>query len=120
MTITCPNPDCGIELHTSDTNCPKCDSEVRCVYVNGLYPIDIAHSGENWEDAQEKIDRALDRALLHLHKGLTVIHGHGQETGHSSVIRTRTVPYLKGLAKQHHYKLASDNNNSGAHILYFQ
>ncbi|MBC8243531.1 MAG: hypothetical protein H8E20_03975 [Verrucomicrobia bacterium] len=100
-------------------NCPKCDFAVSSVLRDDLYITDIAHAGEDWHLARDKIDTALDQALLNRHKGFKIIHGHGNDSGHSAIIRINAVPYLKALAKRHGGRLVQDRFNPGAHIIYF-
>jgi DNA-nicking Smr family endonuclease len=114
-------PECGyiFDDPTADL-CPKCDTprhesrEGECLY----YEADIAHHGEDWLEAQRKIDDAIDRALYEGFKGVKIIHGHGG-FGHTSIIKSKAVPYLNRYARKHGYKLVQDKFNDGAHIVYF-
>ena len=77
----------------------------------------MAHAGESWEDARQKIVRAVDRAVMGRHQGIRVIHGYGQATGHA-VIRSKAVGLLQELARRTGGRLRPDGNNPGAHILW--
>ena len=79
--------------------------------------VDVAHAGESWEQAHQKIVKAVDRALVGRHKGVKIVHGYGQSTGHS-VIRTRAIELLNTLAQRTGGRLKADGNNPGAHILW--
>jgi hypothetical protein len=97
--------------------CPKCGENVRGVISRGLLEVDVAHAGETWEVAREKIIRAMDQALLHGHGGLKIIHGWGASTGRS-VLSGLAVALMRGLAQRHGGRLAPDRQNPGAHILW--
>ena len=101
------------------TRCPKCDCDVYAQRRSDLLEIDVAHRGEEWPEAQRKIQNAISRALLGQHKGLRVIHGHGTAEGHTSKLRPRVVAFLKEYARGRSYKVVPDRENEGAHILYF-
>jgi DNA-nicking Smr family endonuclease len=79
--------------------------------------VDVAHAGESWEEAQQKIVKAVDRALAGRHKGVKIVHGYGQSSG-SAVIRGKAVELLSNLATRTGGRLRPDGNNPGAHILW--
>jgi hypothetical protein len=112
-------PECGyIFDDPAQTVCPKCDTGYRHNSSNQLHLADIAHHGEDWLDAQRKIDTAIDHALYHRLKGVKIVHGHGGY-GHTTIIKGKAVPYLKSIAARHGYKVVQDKFTDGAHILYF-
>ncbi len=79
--------------------------------------MDVAHAGETWEQAREKILRAVDRGVVDGHRGVKIIHGYGASNGHG-VIRAQAVPLLRVLAAKTGGRLAPDRGNPGAHILW--
>ena len=81
--------------------------------------IDIAHNGEDREDANRKVIEGIEFCLSQNHKGLKVIHGHGSRTGHSAIIQDHIVGFLINEAKRLKARLARDKDNPGAQILYF-
>jgi hypothetical protein len=85
--------------------------------LQGLLEVDVAHASETWDEAREKIMRALDHGLQYGHRGVKIIHGYGASTGRS-VIREQAVRLMKSLALRHGGKLVQDRNNPGAHILW--
>jgi len=117
MKLECPS--CGMLCESHMQSCPKCDSTLRANYINRLIIADVAHSGEDWEAAREKILRAIDRALVENCKGVKVVHGRGNRKGHSSVIKHNAKLFLAEVANKHQAKLVRDNHTDGAHIIYF-
>jgi hypothetical protein len=114
--IHCPN--CEFPLDPGhDDRCPKCGEGVRGQVFQGLLEVDVAHSGEHWEEARQKIIQAVDLGILHGHSGVKIIHGWGATTGRAS-IRQRAVSLLQTLAQRTGGKLAQDKQNPGAHILW--
>jgi ribosomal protein S27AE len=116
--------------NTADRECPICGNpvalrgHVKCgkcempvVLFRPLLVVDVAHAGEDWEEAQEKIMKAIDRALIERNKGVKIVHGKGRTTGRS-VIRTKAVEFLRNQARQIGGRLVQDDNNPGAHILW--
>ena len=99
--------------------CPKCDTAVREVFLNDLYVVDVAHSGETWEVAKDKIEAACSAAIFGRHKGVRVIHGYGSSRGHTSEIKKRAIPFLNRMARRYGGKVVPDRRNPGAHLLYF-
>lgn len=99
--------------------CPKCGESLRGRSLRGLLEVDVAHSGETWEIAREKILRAVDQGVARGHRGVKIIHGHGAGSGRA-VIRTHAVPLLRALALKLGGKLAPDRRNPGAHILWLE
>jgi hypothetical protein len=102
---------------TNGSECPKCGGSLRACHDQSILVADVAHSGESWEVAKQKITKAVDRGLFGRHKGVKIIHGHGRSTGHS-VIAREAVDLLRELAHQTGGRLAQDNGNPGAHILW--
>ncbi|MEO0415246.1 MAG: hypothetical protein AAF226_09875, partial [Verrucomicrobiota bacterium] len=101
--------------------CPKCDYSSGASADQselGVLEIDIAHSGESWEMAKEKMERALDKAMFHRHAGLKVIHGYGSTTGGHSVIGPRAIAYLRRLAEVHGGRYARDRYTPGASLIW--
>lgn len=100
--------------------CPKCDydSRPRRQVKLGVLEVDIAHTGETWEQAKAKIDRAFDDALYDRHAGLKIIHGYGSRTG-SSVIGPRAKSYLRHLAEETAgARFTPDRHTQGASIIW--
>ena len=112
-------PECGMPVDSTTIICPKCDCSISSILLDELWVVDVAHDGEDWVLAREKIDSALNSAFLNKCKGLKVIHGHGIDSGHTGIIRKKAVPYLKELGRKHDSRLVSDRSNPGAHIIYF-
>ena len=55
---TCP--ECGMTLgDIGVTRCPKCDCDVYAVGRNELLEVDVVHGGEDWPEAQRKIQNAM-------------------------------------------------------------
>lgn len=75
----------------------------------------MAHASETWDEAREKIMRALDQGLQNGHRGVKITHGYGASTG-MSVIREQAVRLMKSPALRNGGKLVQDRNNPGAHI----
>jgi hypothetical protein len=111
-------PTCGNPLNsTNNSECPKFGASLQTRHDQPLFELDVAHSGESWEVAKQKITKAVDQGLFGRHKGIKIIHGYGRFTGHS-VIGRKAVDLLRELAHQTGGRLAQDNGNSGAHILW--
>lgn len=112
-------PSCGIpldqELHDS---CPKCEEPVRGLRLKGLLEVDVVHSGEDWETARRKIEKAIDIALYKGHSGVKIIHGYGSTSGRS-VIGSRATALMRSLAERNHGRFAPDRSNPGAHLIWF-
>ena len=122
---------CGNPLNFANgSKCIKCGEPLRP--YRSLLEVDVAHAGESWEQAEEKIKRAVgesweeasqkivkavDRGLSGRHKGVKIIHGHGRSTGRSLIYR-KAVDLLRELADQTGGRLVQDNGNPGAHILW--
>jgi hypothetical protein len=83
----------------------------------GLLEVDVAHAGETWDVAREKIVKAMNEALLNGHSGLKIIHGWGSSTG-LSVLSGLAVTLLRGFATRYGGRLSPDRQNPGAHILW--
>ena len=111
-------PHCEFPLDPgSNRTCPKCGTEVRGMIFQGLLEADVAHSGETWEVAREKIIRAVNQAMLHGHSGVKIIHGWGASTGRS-VLSGLAVTLLRGFAQRYGGRLSPDKHNPGAHVLW--
>lgn len=97
--------------------CPKCGVEARGTVCQGLLEVDVAHSGETWDMAREKIVKAVDEALQHGHSGVKIIHGWGSSTG-QSVLSGLAKGLLRSFAVRYGGRMAPDRGNPGAHILW--
>ena len=107
---------CGNPLNFANgSKCIKCGEPLRP--YRSLLEVDVAHAGESWEQAEEKIKRAVDQGLRDQHKGVKIIHGSGRTTGRS-VIRGKAIDLLGELARSSGGRLVQDNGNPGAHILW--
>ena len=115
QTVKCPN--CKIEGQVGET-CFKCDTRLLRSFTRPLYVIDVAHSGEDRDDAIRKVLQGIETSLNGNHKGLKVIHGHGSKSGQST-IKNYVLPLLRKEAKRLNAQLVADKGNPGAHILYF-
>lgn len=114
--VHCPNCEFPISPGRMES-CPKCGEGLRGRSLRGLLEVDVAHSGETWEVAREKILRAVDRGVLHGHRGIKIIHGYGAASGRA-VIRNMAVPLLRSLSVRLGGRLVEDRQNPGAHILW--
>ncbi len=104
--------------------CPKCDhAAINSASIkqslNGTLEVDIAHNGETWERAKEKLDRAIDDALYYRYSGLKVIHGWGSQSGGQAVIGPRAKSYLRHIAEQNGGRFAVDRNTQGVSLVWF-
>jgi hypothetical protein len=99
--------------------CPKCGEGLRGRALQGVLEVDVAHAGETWEVAREKIMRAVDRGVMGGHKGVKIIHGYGAGSG-QGVIRSHAVPLLRSLAVKGGGRLAPDKQNPGAQVLWLE
>ena len=107
---------CGNPLNFANgSKCIKCGEPLRP--YRSLLEVDVAHAGESWEQAEEKINKAVNRGILDGNKGVKIIHGSGRTTGRS-VIRGKAIDLLGELARSTGGRLAEDNGNPGAHILW--
>jgi hypothetical protein len=113
--VKCHN--CGIEGPVGET-CFKCDTKLYRSLTRPLYVIDVAHSGEDREDAAKKVIKGIEISLSNNHKGLKVIHGRGSKSG-SGIIKNHIIKLLRREAKRLNAKLVMDKGNPGAHILLF-
>lgn len=116
--VICPTCEFPVEPGRM-TECPKCGERLRGRGLRGMLEVDVAHAGETWEVAREKILRAVDRGVAHGHRGVKIIHGYGGGDGRG-VIRTNAVPLLRSLAVKHGGRLAADRGNPGAHVLWLE
>ena len=115
QTVKCSN--CGIPGQIGET-CFKCNIKLYRSFTHRLYVIDVAHSGEDREDALRKVINGIEITLSGNHRGLKVIHGHGSKSGQAT-IKNYVLPLLRKEAKRLNARLVQEKNNPGAHILYF-
>ena len=109
---------CGFPYDPSEhTLCPKCQVGADQDGHLQLLEMDVVHSGETWPMAKEKIERGLDQAIFHHHKGLKIIHGYGSLSG-SSVIAPQAIAYMRHLAEAHDARFSKDNRNPGVSIIW--
>jgi len=113
--VKCQN--CGIEGQVGET-CFKCDTKLHRSFTRPLYVIDVAHSGEDREDAIRKVTQGIEISLSGNHRGIKVIHGHSSKSGQAT-IKNYVLPLLRKEAKRLKARLVQEKNNPGAHILYF-
>ena len=113
--MECKN--CGMEIEPGQP-CLKCDMPYSQQHLDELYTVDVAHSGEDWGRAREKIMAALDVTLYEHYKGLKIIHGKGSHRG-SGEIRARATSLMRQLAKDHGGRFAYDKYTEGASLIYF-
>ena len=55
----CPNIDCGIDLARDALACPKCDEPLPVGLRDDFFEVDVAHSGETWTEALDKLEAAI-------------------------------------------------------------
>ena len=115
-TVECHN--CGVQGQVGES-CIKCNTKLYRRFTRPLYVIDVAHSGEDREDAIQKVKKGIEASLSGSHKGLKVIHGRGLRSGHTGIIKNQVVRLLQREARRLGARLVKDKNNPGAHILYF-
>lgn len=114
--VECHN--CGMQGQVGES-CIKCNTELYRNLTGPLYVIDVAHSGEDREDALRKVIEGIEISLNGNHRGLKVIHGRGSKSG-KATIKNYVLPLLRKEAKRLKAKLVEDKDNPGAHILYFK
>ena len=118
MSLICP--ECDFVIDSADTKtCPKCDAILRARSNGRLMPVDVAHSGENLDQALRKLERAIDEAVHHNFRGIKVIHGRGATTG-NSFLKPHIVAAMKQAATLYGGKVAQDRDNPGAHLLWLE
>lgn len=111
-------PECGFPIERNGMNhCPKCDGRAPRETMQGILEVDVAHAGETWEHAREKIVEALDAAIYYRHCGVKIVHGYGSTTG-QSIIGPRATAYLRHLADEVGGRYAPDRRNQGASIIW--
>lgn len=113
--VECHN--CGMQGKVGES-CIKCNTKLYRSVTQPLYVIDVAHSGEDREDAIRKVIKGIEISIGKNHKGLKVIHGRGSKSGQAT-IKNYVLPLLRKEAKRLKAKLVQEKNNPGAHILYF-
>jgi hypothetical protein len=116
-TVECHN--CGMHGPVGES-CIKCNAKLYRDLTGPLYVIDVAHSGEDREDALRKVITGIEISLNGNHRGLKVIHGHGLKPGHTAVIKNHVIGFLQREAKRLNARLVRDKNTPGVHILYFR
>jgi hypothetical protein len=116
--VCCPTCEFPVDLGRMSV-CPKCGEGLKGKALQGVLEVDVAHAGETWEVAREKILRAVDRGVMGGHKGVKIIHGYGAGRG-QGVIRSHAVPLLRSLAVKVGGRLAPDQQNPGAHVLWLE
>ena len=110
--------ECGFPLETFGVaQCPKCDGVTLGRVGRGILEVDVAHAGETWEDARDKIREALEQALNGGYRGLKIVHGYGSTTGRS-VIGPRATAYLRHLGEEVEGRYAADRRNQGASVIW--
>ena len=110
--------NCGVQGQVGES-CIKCNTKLHRSFTRPLYVIDVAHSGEDREDAIQKVIKGIEISLNGNHKGLKVIHGRGSRSGHTGIIKNQVVRLLQKEARRLEARLVKDKDNPGAHILYF-
>lgn len=111
-------PECGFPLEEFGVvRCPKCDGFESLSERRGILEVDVAHGGETWEQAREKILDALDEAVNGGYRGLKIIHGYGSTTG-SAVIGPRATAFLRHLAEDLGGRYVGDRRNRGASLVW--
>tara|TARA_B100000927_G_scaffold113846_1_gene92074 strand:- start:4753 stop:5109 length:357 start_codon:yes stop_codon:yes gene_type:complete len=118
MKLICSECDLVIESANTKT-CPKCDAPLRARSNGRLMHVDVAHSGENLDQALRKLERAIDEAVHHNFRGIKVIHGRGATTG-KSFLKPHIVNAMKRAATLYGGKVAPDRDNAGAHLLWLE
>lgn len=113
---SCKN--CGFPFEPSKTPiCPKCQIDGDKDGYRQILEVDVAHSGETWEMAKDKIIRSLDQAIYQRSKGLRIIHGYGS-LGNEAVIAPRAISLMRHLAEQNDARFAKDAKNPGVSIIW--
>ena len=113
--VECHN--CGMQGQVGES-CIKCNTKLYRSFTRPLYVIDVAHSGEDREDAIRKVTQGIEISLSGNHRGIKVIHGHSSKSGQAT-IKNYVLPLLRKEAKRLKARLVQEKNNPGAHILYF-
>ena len=113
--VKCQN--CGIDGQVGET-CFKCDTKLHRSFTRPIYVIDLAHGGEDREDAIRKVIKGIEISLGKNNRGIKVIHGRSSKSGQAT-IKNYVLPLLRKEAKRLKARLVQEKNNTGAHILYF-
>ena len=113
--VECHN--CGMQGQVGES-CIKCNTKLYRILTQPLYVIDVAHSGEDREDAIRKVTQGIEISLSGNHRGIKVIHGRSSKSGQAT-IKNYVLPLLRKEAKRLKARLIQEKNNPGAHILYF-
>jgi len=116
--LTCPA--CGMrQTDAIEVCCLKCDTPLRVQRSEPLLVIDIAHQGENVEQARRKLFAAIDACRASRRVGLKVIHGHGSRTPDGG-IKAEALRVLTNLVRDGQARIASDERNPGATLVYWR
>lgn len=110
---------CGVDIAENDYECQKCGATFGDMLFDAIHIVDVAHQGEIWDDARQKILRAVDFAISQKLKGVKIIHGRGKNSGGKGVIKNNAILLMRQLAKQYSGKVVQDKYTDGAHLLYF-
>ena len=92
------------------TVCPKCGESLRGRSLQGMLEVDVAHAGETWEVAREKILRAVDR--LSLDHPLVHRIADREDSRHPPVVR----PGQLGIAGQSRHQMPLDERAQNLHV----
>ena len=111
---------CRMIFNESVGQCPKCDTDIKEMFMNAILEVDVAHQNETWYEAEEKILNAFDRALLLNYRALKVIHGGGERDGHTNRIKTRAIPFMRALASRYDCRYVRDNYSEGASLIFLK
>lgn len=118
MSLICP--ECELVIESADTTtCPKCDAPLRARSNGRVMHVDVAHAGENLDQALRKLERKIDEAVHHNYRGLNVIHGRGATTG-KSFLKPHIVAAMKRAATLYGGKVKPHPYNPGAHYLWLE
>ena len=131
----CPNPFCAIGLALEAVRCPKCEEDLPVGLRDALMEVDVAHSGETWTEALDKLEDALSLARRQRYRGLRVIHGVGsggrsfdqgglnssasEDWNGPGRIRREVLNYLEQALADTEASLEPEPHNAGAHIVVF-
>ncbi len=116
--LTCPA--CGMrQTDARETSCLKCDTPLRVQRTEPLLVIDIAHHGEDVDLARRKLFAAIDACRASRRMGLKVIHGQGTRTPGGG-IKAEALRVLSNLVREGHARIADDDHNPGATIVYWR
>lgn len=116
--LTCPV--CGMrQTDARETCCLKCDTPLRVQRDQPLLVVDIAHQGEDVEQARRKLFAAIDASRASRRVGVKVIHGHGSRTADGG-IKAEAMRVLDNLVRAGHARIAIDERNPGVTMVYWR